>query len=275
MADSSRANDDYARSGAAATTVSPARSASRWPQFRPRLWPTLAAAALIPLFICAGQWQWNKAAGKAESQAQLDARRAEPAIQAPKTMVAAASLPALRYRTVVATGRFDAEHQILIDNRTQNGQAGYHVVTPLRVDGSEVRLLVNRGWLPAPAEHSRVPEFATPGGIVEVTGTAIIPPARFFTLASGGTAATPGWQRVWQNLDLEAYALAAGFPVQPFVIELDAHSSAGGFVREWRAPDDRRQTNLAYAFQWWAFAATTVVLWLVLNFRRPSRELPP
>lgn len=228
----------------------------------------------MPLFVCAGQWQWNKAAGKAQLQAQLDARRAEPAIEAPKTRVDAQSLSALRYRTVVATGRYETEHQILIDNRTQHGQAGYHVITPLRVDGSEVRLLVNRGWLPAPADHSRAPEFATPAGTVDVSGTAIIPAARFFTLATD-SALKPGWQVVWQNLDLEAYALAAGFPIQPFVIELAAQSAAGGFVREWRAPDEKRETNLGYALQWWAFAATTVVLWLVLNFRRPAGALRP
>jgi surfeit locus 1 family protein len=244
-------------------------------RFRPRWWPTLAAAVLVPLFICAGQWQWNKAASKAQLQAQLAARRAEPAIQAPQGRADAQSLSTLRYRTVVATGRYEPEHQILIDNRTQHGQAGYHIITPLRVDGSEVRLLINRGWLPAPAEHSRVPEFATPTGTIDISGTAIIPPAHFFTLAKDSATASPDWHRVWQNLDLEAYALTAGFPIQPFVIELDTHSAAGGFVREWRAPDDRRETNLGYAFQWWAFAATTAVLWLVLNFRRPAGPILP
>ena len=229
---------------------------------------------LVPLFICAGQWQWNKAASKAQLQAQLDARRGEPAVEAPKTRVDAQSLSVLRYREVVATGRYETEHQILIDNRTQHGQAGYHVITPLRIDGSEVRVLVNRGWLPALAEHSRVPEFTTPTGTVEVSGTAIIPATRFFTLASVN-AVKPGWQVVWQNLDLAAYALAAGFPIQPFVIELDAQSPAGGFVREWRAPDDKREINLGYAFQWWAFAATTAALWLVLNFRRRGGALRP
>jgi len=60
------------------------------------------------------------------------------------------------------------------------------------------------------------------------------------------------------------------FPLQPVVLQLDADSPAGGFVREWPRPDDRRQTNLGYALQWWSFAATTVVLWLLLNFRKPT-----
>ncbi len=236
-------------------------------RFRPRLLPTLAAALLVPLFIAAGQWQWDKAARKSSLQQQLDARGSEPAIQIPGTRVDAQSL---LYRKVVAHGHYEPEHQILIDNRTYREQAGYHVVTPLRLDGSEIRLLVNRGWVPAPADRRQVPQVATPGGAVEVSGAAILPGTRFFTLGADAAPAGGEWQSVWQNLDLERYGQAVGFPIQPIVVQLDAHSAAGGFVREWRRPDERVQTNLNYAFQWWGFAATTVVLWLVVNWRKQT-----
>ena len=67
---------------------------------------------------------------------------------------------------------------------------------------------------------------------------------------------------------MERYAALAGFPVQPMVIQLDPQSTAGGFVREWPRPDDRRLTNLGYALQWWSFATVTVALWLYFGFRR-------
>ncbi len=127
-------------------------------------------------------------------------------------------------------------------------------------------MLVNRGWIPASAEHRVVPDVATPTGIVELAGTAVVPGTRFFTLKADGE--TGGWQTVWQNLDLDRYAERVGFPIQPVVLQLDPDSTAGGFVREWPRPDERIQTNLSYAIQWWTFAATTVVLWLVFNIRR-------
>ena len=272
MADSSRANDDYARRGAATTSAALGEKTTRpTRRFRPLLWPTLAAAALVPLFVVAGQWQWNKAAAKLEVQQQRDAGQSEAAIAIAATPVDA---EALRYRPVVARGHYDLSHQILIDNRIHNGRAGYHVITPLHVEGSTRRLLVNRGWIAAPAERRDLPQFTTPTGTVEVEGTASLPSSHYFTLArehSGAvdTAQSP-WQVVWQNLDLDAYAKAAGFAVQPIVVELGAQSTAGGFVREWRLADDRRTTNLGYAFQWWGFAATTVVLWLVYSWRRAS-----
>lgn len=264
MADSTSAGANYARTPEETATVPRGRAGRR---FQPRLWPTLAAALLVPIFISAGQWQWNKAASKANLQAQLDSRAAEPATPIPTTRVDAQSL---LYRKVVARGHYEPRHQILIDNRTYHEQAGYHVITPLHVEGSEIRLLVNRGWVPAPADHSLVPQISTPAGLIEVRGTAAVPATRFFTL--GADRASPEWQYVWQNLDLAAYAEAVKFPIQPIVIELDAGSTAGGFVREWRRPDERVQTNLGYALQWWSFAATTVVLWLVLNFRRSPEE---
>lgn len=218
---------------------------------------------LVPVFIAAGQWQWNKASVKAEMQRRLDVLAEEPAVQIPTEPV---SSETLRYRKVVARGTYEPQRQILVDNRTYRQQAGFHVVTPLRVEGGEMRVLVNRGWVPVLAGHGRVPDVATPTGIVEVSGQAIVPPSRFFTLADERDEGT--WRTVWQNLDMDRYARLAGFPVQPAVIQLDPQSAGAGFVREWPRPDDRRSTNLGYAFQWWSFAATTVALWLYHGFRR-------
>jgi len=260
MANSEKESVDYAAaSGSKATT--PAL------RFRPRLLPTLAAALLVPLFISFGQWQWNKATVKGDLQALLDARSAAPAVLLPASPVDA---PALRYRKVIVRGRYEPAHQILIDNRIYHEQAGYHVVTPLRIEGSEMRVLVNRGWVPALAEHSQSPHVATPDGPVEIAGMAIVPSSRFFTLGAAEPASPTEWPSVWQNLDLARYAKAVDFPVQPVVIQLAADSNAGGFAREWPRPDERLEKHVSYALQWWGFAATTVLIWLVVNLRRST-----
>jgi surfeit locus 1 family protein len=59
----------------------------------------------------------------------------------------------LRYRRVILRGTYDAPRQVLIDNRLHQERAGYHVITPLRLEGSSMHVLVNRGWLPAAADH--------------------------------------------------------------------------------------------------------------------------
>jgi surfeit locus 1 family protein len=248
---------DYAR------TPQPGAIRGGW-RFRPRLLPTLAALVLLPTFISLGNWQMNKARNKGGTQSLLDARSREPAVMMPTVPAEAESL---RYRRVNLTGRYETERQFLLDNRVHQERAGYHVLSPLRLAGSDMRVLVNRGWVPAPADHSQRPEIATPQGEVQITGVAVVPGSKFFTLAPE-PAANGQWQPVWQNLDLARYRASVDFPVQPVVIQMDPDSAGGGFVREWPRPDERIERHLGYAWQWYGFAATLVAIWLVVNIRR-------
>lgn len=235
-------------------------------RFKPRWWSTLLVLILVPLFISFGQWQWNKASGKEGRQSLRDARNAAPPVQMPATPADAESL---RYRQVQSRGSYEPGFQILIDNRIHRQQAGYHVLTPFRLEGSDMRVLVNRGWVPALAEHSRWPQVTTPSGVLEVSGMAIVPGTRYLTLGPDAPSVhRSGWQVVWQNLDLKRYAQTIPFPLQPVVIELSPESPAGGFAREWPRPDERIERHVGYAFQWWGFAGATVIIWLVVNLRR-------
>src|SRR4030065_407363 len=141
------------------------------------LWPTLATLALLPLMIGLGMWQLDRAGQKQRLQAEYHRRHQDPA----KRLLSVLEHPeALRFRRVIARGRYEPEYQILIDNRVHQGQAGYHVLTPLRLGDGSVRVLVNRGWVPLGKDRARLPVFETPREPVEVTGLAGVPPAPGF-----------------------------------------------------------------------------------------------
>lgn len=233
-------------------------------RFRPGLAPTVATLLLVPLFVHLGNWQWGKAERKAAQQALLESR-----MQAPPVTLSGpvADAEPLRYAAVRVTGRFEPEFQILLDNQVWRGRAGFQVVTPLRIEGSAARVLVNRGWVPFGGDRSRLPEVPTPGGRVEVAGQAVVPPEKFFEL---GAAPAPqaGWEPVWQNLDLRRYRESVAFPVLPVVVRMDAASPAGGFVREWPRPDEKTGMHRGYALQWWVFALGLAGAWVYFGFRR-------
>lgn len=226
------------------------------------LWGGLLLAVLVAVFVSLGLWQWRKWDAKTTLQAELDARSRSALVTMPGTPVAAESL---RYRHLLLQGEYDADRQILIDNRTHQERAGYHVVTPLKLAGSDLRVLVNRGWVPAPGDHARRPEAPVPAGSVEVTGIAVVPPQRFFTLAAQPAT---GWEPVWQNLDLERFRSTSPHPLQPVVIQLDPEA-AGGFVRDWPRPDERADKHLSYALQWFGFAVSSIGIWAWFLLRRP------
>jgi surfeit locus 1 family protein len=222
----------------------------------------LLLAVLLPLFISLGLWQWRKAEAKTALQIELDSRSHDATIAMPTTP---ADADALRHHRVILRGSYDASRQVLIDNRLHQEQAGYHVITPLRLEGSDMHVLVNRGWLPAPADHRIQPVADVPAGTVELTGIAFMPAKRFFNLAPQPTS---GWEAVWQNLDLERFRSAVPYQLQPVIIQLDPEAP-GGYVRDWPRPDERADRHRSYALQWFGFAASSLGIWGYFLLRKP------
>lgn len=233
-------------------------------QFAPTLWPTLAALFFFALTLWLGTWQSGRAETKRALQARYDA-----AALAPPIHVGSAPLDrdSVLYRKLEAQGVFDDAHTILLDNRVMNGVAGYHVLTPLKIDGGARALLVNRGWVAAGRTREQVPRPPVPHGAVKIEGMAVDPHSRYVELA----ASVPQG-RVWQNLDFGRYAAFSGLALQP-VLLLQTSATDDGLSRTWPRPDTGVAMHVGYAFQWYSLAATLAVLWLAMNIKRnPGTE---
>jgi surfeit locus 1 family protein len=169
----------------------------------------------------------------------------------------------LRYRRVLAEGHYLVQGQIFIDNRQHHGRAGYHVVTPLRLEPGPATVLVNRGWIARGKDYPKPPEVAVPEGRVSVEGIASEPPGRVLEL-SGDTVSGS----VWQNLSIGRYVERTRIEVLP-VILLARHPAPGLAVVE-EKPDTGIAKHQEYALTWLALAATVAALWIALNLRRDA-----
>lgn len=248
------------RSGA----IQPRRGRKTFGRARPRILPTIAAAAAIAVSLAAGYWQQGRLAAKEALRVQFDAAARKAPVPL-ESLPSGADWTALRYRPVVAAGEFVAARQILIDNRVHAGRAGYHVVTPLALtDGRMV--LVDRGWIAQGASRSVVPPAAPPVGPVSVQGRLSIPSAGYVELRA---ETAPG--AVWQNLDPARFGAATGLDVLPVVVEATAAMAPDdGLVRDWPAPDFGVETHRIYMVQWYGFALLAAGLWLWFNGRRAA-----
>lgn len=222
--------------------------------------------ALVTLFVSLGQWQWGKAERKEAAQTLLDRRAGEAPVSLPTTRIEDAE--AFHYRRVTVRGHYRADGQILLDNQMMGEQAGYRVLTPFVIDGGQIEIMVDRGWVAAPADRRSLPEAVNRAVLpapTSITGTAAVPSRKHFALAAD-TAAPRGNAR-WQFLDLERYAREAKVDLQPIVIRLDA-DQPDGYLRVWPRPDERHERHLSYALQWFGFAASAVGIWAWFAFRR-------
>ena len=241
--------------------------------FRPSVLMTLATIMVMTLCIKAGLWQYNKAQVKLALQAQLNARLTQPAEVLTDALITGklAVTQDLRYRRVKFTGVYNTRYQVLLDNQVENTLAGYHVLTPMQVQGSKFYVLVNRGWVAGVPDqvgvNRKLPTIDTPQGPQTIEGDIAIPAAKFFSLEAP-PATEQKWQPVWQHLDMQRYAKSVPFDVQKFVVRLDAKSEAGGFMRNWPPPGENVNMHLGYAYQWFGFALTLLVIYIVLNLKK-------
>lgn len=231
--------------------------------FRPGLVPSIAVAVLLPLFLYMGYWQLQRAEEKRVLQSEYDSRASGPAVKVESRLQRPEEL---QFYRVVAKGYYEIDRQILIDNRVYQGQAGYHVITPLKLPNSDVRLLVNRGWIPLGEDRAHLPIVDTPKGLQEIVGVATVPSEKTFVLAKPEPL-DRGWQPVWQNMDMERYTAAVPFPVQPVVVLLDPESPAAGFTRDWSRLDAGIAVHKGYAFQWFMLASALIAIYLFMSLR--------
>lgn len=216
----------------------------------------------VVLCMKAGFWQYNKAQFKQKQQSQFITRHAEQPLTLLKPL---SDLKSLNYKRVEVRGFYVQKYQVFLDNQVENTAVGYHVLTPLQVQGSQQVVLINRGWVRGAAKR-QIPQVNTPIGLQVIKGNISVPADRFFTLEAPAIQ-NAIWQPIWQHLDLQRYIKSVPFNIQPFIVRMDAKSDAGGFVRNWPLPGDRVTKHLGYAYQWFGFALTIFVIYIVLNFK--------
>lgn len=232
-------------------------------RFEPRLWPTLATLVGLVLFVKLGLWQAGKAEVRAAEIAQFNARSRLGPFALDGTTVHPGTL---QDAPVAAKGYFEPKDQFYVDNRQEDGVAGIHVVTPLRIDGTQVRVLVNRGWVAWPGGSRRqLPAVETPTGLVAVEGIATVPVNKNFLLMPEHAESLP---RLWPRLDLERFTAEQRYTVEPLVLLQTSSDVGTPLVRHWPAPEDRVARHQSYAYQWWAMALALVIFYGAASIRR-------
>ena len=234
--------------------------------------PATAAALAIAAFSWLGAWQLDRAGEKERRNGTFVSRTSDAPIllnERLSVMPSEFDPEWWRYRRVEVTGETLAARQYLLDNRTRNGVAGYHVYVPMLVTGLERLVLVNRGWTEAGPSREHRPDVSLDPSELVVSGI-VDHPRQTLLLGDDGYAQST-WPKVVQRIDIDKTARDLGRRVLPFVILMDA-ALPHGFVREWTpylgiGPARHR----GYAFQWFALAAAVAVVWIVVKVRGVRR----
>lgn len=208
-----------------------------------------------------GIWQLDRLEQRRAFNLQVATMRALPALHLTGE-VGPGDLAGMEYRQAVASGWYDFERQVALRNRYFQDRYGYHLLTPLVLDGGSA-VLVDRGWIPA--EGNGRPEdwraYDRPGRVtlqaqIRLGGTRPdmggVPDP---TLAPGETRLD-----FWNIVNLERIAAQVPYPL----LEVYLQPAPGPEDSTPPVPfqpeiELTEGPHLGYAGQWFTFAALLVL----------------
>jgi surfeit locus 1 family protein len=236
-------------------------------RFRNRVFaPSLVGTGLTVLALAGltnlGFWQLRRAEEKREV---LSAYAAGQGTSVRLTAVNAMSLP--RYQRVTASGRYESDRQVLLDNMpSKSGSPGFRVMTPFRLDGGSSLVLVDRGWIPVGSDRSVLPRVEVDTSHREISAMLDELPRPGVRL---GAAEEPGgaWPKVVNFPQHDELVAMYGEPLLQPVMLLDP-SEDGGYERAWEARFGfGPEQHVGYAVQWFSLSAALLVLYVVASMK--------
>lgn len=230
--------------------------------FRFRLIPFLAALVMVTVGLGLGQWQMQRADQKRAIAVKLAERSLAPALDAE---AAKGDLAEFEYRRLRLRGEFLPAWPLYLDNRPQQGRAGFYVLMPFRSAGNGQVVMVERGWVARDGrDRAHLPPLVTPPGTVEIEGKLRSTPGRVMQLGQAPRL-QPG--AILQNFDAAEFTKASGLALQPYLLE-QSSAAADGLIRDWPLPSAGIDRHLGYAFQWFALAAMAGIFFVVTGLKR-------
>lgn len=178
------------------------------------------------------------------------------------------------FAPVKLQGQFDSAHTILLDNKTNHGQVGYHVLAPFWLSDNTL-IYINRGWIPQKGPRKFKPKPEPVLGEVTIEGYLDFAYRNRFVSEVLESSETNDWPLRMQQIDLKMLSNLTGKTIFPMLVILK-DTSPYSFVpapapTSWLNP----QRHRAYAFQWFCLAAVIFALYCVnqyAQFRKRQKQ---
>ncbi|MBN9286559.1 MAG: hypothetical protein BGO43_06245 [Gammaproteobacteria bacterium 39-13] len=241
-----------------------------------KLWPLKPFHFISALMICGvtllcslGCWQLSRAAQKQALLSQASEARTQQPLSV-HALLTEANPSTLRYYPIKLSGTFFNDQTILLDNKVNNGEVGYHVLVPFLLN-EHTLILVNRGWIPQGRSRAILPSISPIKGETTIEGYLDFA-YRNPLIKSAIESNIIQWPLRMQQLDMGLLKDTLGKNIYPMLVTLNNESSFAFSSPKapvvWMSPE-RHQ---GYAVQWFSLAATLFGFYLFTQFRQRAKH---
>lgn len=204
-----------------------------------------------------GIWQLDRLEQRRYFNARVTAQVDHPVLELEGEALNA-DLANMEYRQVLVRGEYDHAQEIALRNQAFQNQWGVHLVTPLHIAGSNMAILVDRGWIPAGDFESGDWSKYNEPGLVEVRGVLRASQSKADFGSRSDPIPLPGGDPIqaWNFVNIQGIAIQISYPLLPAYIQQAPDSTWTGLpYRSMPELELSEGPHLGYAIQWFTFAA--------------------
>jgi len=236
--------------------------------FKPSLLPSIITALLLYIMVSLGLWQLDRAEYKANLQSIIEMRSQQPPLSINEVNTQAEQTDWL-YQPVTASGQYDNQHNLLLDNQVHNMQAGYHVYTPFKLT-DDTAILVNRGWVKQTTRRQQLPVIPVIEETIQLDGYLNSEPYTGISLGKQHQtyANFPG---IVQSIDLNALQARINYRLLPMILVINQPQQSVFTIQPVKI-NMNSEKHQAYAFQWFALCVALLVIYITVNSKRITRQ---
>jgi surfeit locus 1 family protein len=237
---------------------------------------TLLVLAAAAVMVRLGIWQLDRLEARRAFNARVIEQASEPMLVLDKDNLDL-DLYSMEYRHVQVTGEYLPMDEIVLRNQVwvtvYGNEIGVKLLTPLRIEGSDTAILIDRGWIPAEDEHERS-AYVVPG-TVTVSGQLRRAETDYSLSFNADPTLAPDEERldVWNRLDLQRVAEQMDTALLPVYVQIvpDAVQSQPPFANPPEL-DLSEGSHFGYAVQWFSFATLLLVGYPFYARRQDQRK---
>ena len=226
---------------------------------RVSLLPSIFILALLALLLSLGNWQLNRAEEKRDIESKIIAAQTDKPIHISSLEQSVDR----EFYKITLEGYFDDKKNIIYDNQTENGVAGYYVLTPFMISKTDA-FLVNRGFVRWGSDRNQLSVNPVASNYRVINGTLKRPKERMTLKDNSPEVKFP---YLIQSLNMEKLASSTDLNIGQLMVELDK-DQPDGFIRNWQPFYGTVDKHIGYAIQWFSMAAVLILISFFIYIRR-------
>ena len=228
--------------------------------FKPGVKITIFFIFFAVLFFSLGVWQIERGQAKTKILNQFNSNlKKSPSYIDNKSQI---------WDRVYVSGTWMSSQQILIDNVIHRGIAGFKVITPLKIEGLNKIILIDRGWIKQNEYRDDIPEINIVEQNETVSGILELPE---LGLVLSDNLVTDEWPKISQTKNFDTISKEYDLELYPMILLADpVHKNSLEYIKI--TPTNMTPIkHYGYSSQWFLMFIVLCLMYIWYGFKRNEK----